>query len=471
MVAVATTRSEPGPEGRAALAHLLRALLLLAGVVAIGVFHDDLEQRGVELGMSTDQTTQIITTVAVLALVGAAVYGTLAAWRTYRWLRERRFERMLRDPERAALVPPRATHLAVRQRMPTAGTATRKGLFFAFLLLVGLAALVLLPEQEERSSDSDSGSTALHVLLLVGLLVAAIGYAGVQLRRWMRARRVERMSEDPAYGAGQAPELAAQRAATIPPLSVTFDRSSHASYAGLFPLTAERNVFGRPPWNIAYLRLFDNEARAHEFVDSAWRECGYVHFIRSATSVSADELDAADDGQAMFIDSVDWLLSAIRASPSDPLPSGRHEVTTIAGTAVKVADPYGSYPLRPFLCHGTFWKTAVDTLFGVVDVVILDLSGFLRANVGTGYELQRVIDRFPINRCVLLADPQSDRQFLEAQVRSAWSQMGAGSPNQGEAPRSVDIATTTSTRRDRRRDVAAMVQQRLDALRVAEHET
>jgi hypothetical protein len=443
----------------------------LAGVVAIGVFHDDLEQLGIELGMSTDETTQIITTVTVLALVAAAVFAAAAAWRTYRWLRERRFVRMLRDPERAALVPPRATHLAVRQRMPTAGAATRKGLLYAFLVLVVLGALVLLPGRDESSSDGDSGSTAMHVFLLVGLLVAALAYVIVQFRRWMRARRVERMADDPAFGVGQAPEVATQRAATIPPLALTFDRSSGAWYAGLSPLTRERNVFGRPPWNIAYLRLFDNEARAHEFVDSAWRECGYVHFIRSATSVSADELDAADDGEAMFIDSVDWLLSAIRAAPSDPLPSGRYELTTIAGTAVTVDDPYGSYPLRPFLCHGSFWKTAVDTLFGVVDVVILDLSGFLRANVGTAYELQRVIDRVPINRCVLLADPQSDRQFLEAQVRNAWSQMAAGSPNQGDAPRSVDIVTTSAVRRDRRRDEAAMVQQRLDALRMAEQET
>ena len=50
------------------------------------------------------------------------------------------------------------------------------------------------------------------------------------------------------------------------------------------------------------------------------------------------------------------------------------------------------------MCHDAIWKRAVDVLLARVDVVVLDLSGYHREHVGTGYELQRVVDRFPIER-------------------------------------------------------------------------
>ena len=86
------------------------------------------------------------------------------------------------------------------------------------------------------------------------------------------------------------------------------------------------------------------------------------------------------------------------------------------------------------MCHGGFWKRAVDLLLARVDVVVLDLSGYHREHAGTGYELQRVIDRFPIGRAVMLASGASDERFLRAQVLAAWSQMAAGSPNEGTDP-------------------------------------
>ncbi len=46
-----------------------------------------------------------------------------------------------------------------------------------------------------------------------------------------------------------------------------------------------RNVVGRHPLSILYLRVFENQPRARTFVRGAWREFGYVHLLRSATAV------------------------------------------------------------------------------------------------------------------------------------------------------------------------------------------
>ena len=77
-----------------------------------------------------------------------------------------------------------------------------------------------------------------------------------------------------------------------------------------------------------------------------------------------------------------------------------------------------------------------------VDLVVLDLSGFRPENAGTRYELQRVVDRFPIERVVFLVDPQSNQRFLTTQIQEAWSLMAEGSPNAVAVPKQALVAVT-----------------------------
>ena len=65
------------------------------------------------------------------------------------------------------------------------------------------------------------------------------------------------------------------------------------------------------------------------------------------------------------------------------------------------------------------------------DLVVLDLSGMMPGNAGTRYEIQRVIDRIPIERVIFLADRRSDRDYLHDEIGRAWSQMAFGLPNSG----------------------------------------
>jgi hypothetical protein len=98
--------------------------------------------------------------------------------------------------------------------------------------------------------------------------------------------------------------------------------------------------------------------------------------------------------------------------------------------------------MTALLCHGSFWKEAVDVLLEWVDLVALDLSGLRPQNEATRYELQRVLDRFPVERIVLLVDEQSNRRWLETQIQDAWSRMAPGSPNAVGHPRRVLVAIT-----------------------------
>ena len=167
-----------------------------------------------------------------------------------------------------------------------------------------------------------------------------------------------------------------------------------------------------------YFRLFENETGTARFV-RGWSTLGYVYLLRSASQVEEAELEAAERSGAvgsLFISTPVQLESAL-------VPAAAQH----------------TYPQRALLCHGNFWRTAVDLLLERMDLVMIDLTGFRLENVGTAYELQRVIDRFPIERVTLLAAPASDRKFLAAQVRAAWSRMAAGSPNAGTGARAVHV--------------------------------
>jgi hypothetical protein len=319
------------------------------------------------------------------------------------------------------------------------------------------------------------------LLLLIGAVVNG--------RRWRTSRTVERLSEDPAL-LPFLPDTAAsppmRRAAVVPPLEVTFVRPGKLPKlrVKLQRVSVDRNVIGRRPLQIAYLRLFENQPRIRTFVEGAWREFGYVYFLRSAASVTPPELRLARDSgdlSAMFVASRERLLVECRRRAGQVDPKGRARYANVGNATIRVRDRYGSYPLCPLLCHGAFWKSAVDALLERVDLVVLDLSGFRPENAGTRYELQRVVDRFQIEHVVFLADPQSNQRFLTAQIQEAWSFMAEGSPNAIGTPKQAVIAVTDyfyadssmqsnssqvntrlMARRPETRRVAAMAQNRIE---------
>ena len=457
---MALTRKEPREEGKAALVHLFRAVQ--AAVLAPVLFVVGTVFSGIETEPPSPAWWSVLTVFtagAAVAALAAAGFLVAALRRIASWLTARRHRRMLMNPAQAALVPPRPAHLQSRSAGPGRRTLSDFG---GGLLLMALASAGLLPGDD----DYLERLLAAIVVSLLGLAAFASGFANLGL--WAIARRAERLSMDRGGARETAAGESSVRAAAIPPLVTALPVLQRASGPPQ-PVTAERNVLGRAPWNIAYLRVFDNEQGLTRLLASAWRECGYVHLIRGTTSVRPHELEAVEAGTPLFINSRDWLIAELGARPMDVLPPGDVEFDTVAAEVVKAHDPYGSYPVCSLLCHDSFWKIAVDVLLERADVVVLDLSGYHWENAGTGYELQRVVDRRPVHTCVVLTDAVSDRPFLDAQIQRAWSQMAGGSPNACTDQRDLLVwqAPSHGDARSESRALAELVQQRLDAERTA----
>ena len=260
--------------------------------------------------------------------------------------------------------------------------------------------------------------------------------------RWRTANQIKRLSTDARFSAAMPDTaLPALRPSADPPpeLAVTFvpPRKVPKIRVRLQRVTADANIVGHRPLHIVYLRLFDNQPRMRTFIQGAWREFGYVHLLRSATSVTRAELRTAKssgDVSHLFVKNPAEFQTALAQLPREPTPKGRHTFKRLGPTTIKVRDPYGSYPVQGTLCHGGFWKEAVDMLLDRADLAVIDLSGYTDANEGTRYEVQRVVDRMPIERVVFLEDERSKNKFLEFELKRAWNSMLPTSPNRRPTP-------------------------------------
>ena len=419
-------------------------------------FRTRLERWAVQY-VSAVLVSRIINTAFVVLGVLALVQLVTGIYRAFRWGRARHFERMLEDPARAAEVPPLEAHVKVmRWQFVQGRPALQRALLVAALVAMVVGGKMIpdkdKPGQNWRATDWRVIVSAAAIGCL--LLVMAFMFVHRSLRAW----RAEHLSSDDDLAGSPVDAMPGARTfvARVPELKIRFGSNARVRYPAPTQVTRERNVFGRPPWSIVYLRLFENEARLRAFLQGPWRECGYVHFMRAATSVSADEIHAAKSGTALFINSREWLEAELARQPMEPLSCGHHDLRNVGDGEIRVTDAAGSYPVRALLIHGSFWQATLDLLLDRVDVVVLDLSGYQRENVGTGFELQRVVDRFPFERTALIADEHSDETFVDAQVREAWTHMAAGSPNAAHDVSVVICRTSGDTA------LASALQHRLD---------
>ncbi|MCR6487773.1 hypothetical protein M8542_33605 [Amycolatopsis sp. OK19-0408] len=431
----------------------LRTVVLSGGSGAlILLFGADLVVQlfsALRLSVKRSDTTGLVIMACVLcgsvlvpALATAVVQAVI-------WAKARRINaRVARNPELAALiVPPGAGQLATLKAVAGHGRSVQRILVRLVVVLAVAAGMVWAAVVVARASSSASGwvpGLTVFFSAVVLLLVVALVR---RYRHWQVAQHVRKWSEDPSLSAKLSsigPDADGRRAELIPDLTVVFDRP-RTLMRGAGPVSATRNVLNRGPLKIGYLRLFDNQARTRDFLRGAWREAGYVHLLRSAASVSPAELrEARRTGglDSMFVTSPRVFRERLAGRPATPLAPGAYRLAEVTDLPLKVRDPYGSYPVSAVLCHGSFWRMAVDLLLARVDLTVLDLSGYRPANSGTQFELQRVVDRIPMAKTVLLCDTKSDQPFVEAQIRHHWAQMAAGSPNAGAGRRRIKVWVT-----------------------------
>jgi len=95
------------------------------------------------------------------------------------------------------------------------------------------------------------------------------------------------------------------------------------------------------------------------------------------------------------------------------------------------SDAEGRFRVNDFFCHDDTWKFVLRRLVRDADAVLMDLRGFSPQNAGCVFEIEELINVFPIGRAVFIVDDTTDQSFLSATVKQALDKMGSTSPNRG----------------------------------------
>lgn len=109
------------------------------------------------------------------------------------------------------------------------------------------------------------------------------------------------------------------------------------------------------------------------------------------------------------------------------------------GSCDRRPDHDGLFRVNSLFCHADTWESALLCLVSQGDTVLMDLRSFGAANAGCRAELQHLVERVPLSRCVWVVDDSTDRAFLEQTLQQAWQKLPADSPNRGSLPSAAPL--------------------------------
>ncbi|MFK7770999.1 MAG: hypothetical protein AB8F94_02625 [Saprospiraceae bacterium] len=80
-------------------------------------------------------------------------------------------------------------------------------------------------------------------------------------------------------------------------------------------------------------------------------------------------------------------------------------------------------------CFDNTWKLAVNAFVKSSDAILMDLRGFSNERKGCEYEVNFIIDTFPIEGIVFLVDSNSEKELIHQLILDQWKDQRQDSPN------------------------------------------
>jgi hypothetical protein len=162
--------------------------------------------------------------------------------------------------------------------------------------------------------------------------------------------------------------------------------------------------------SLLLLRVFGHQSRTERLFDvvaARWRFTGPVAMIAGADlalrSIDVDEALAFAHGE----------IESSYVADREGLQR------RLAGLQGRV-DPDGRYRVEEFFCFDDTWRATLQALLAHSEVVLMDLRGFTADNTGCRFELEQLGRLGRLQRCVFIADRDTDRALaLQALLQGA----------------------------------------------------
>jgi len=103
----------------------------------------------------------------------------------------------------------------------------------------------------------------------------------------------------------------------------------------------------------------------------------------------------------------------------------------------------------PMFCYDNTWKLAVSEFIKHSRAILMDLRGFSEERKGCEYEIDFLLDTFPINKILFLADAKNDRSLIQKTILERWEFLRENSPNVDlKNPKARVFVSNTQDERD-----------------------
>ena len=145
-----------------------------------------------------------------------------------------------------------------------------------------------------------------------------------------------------------------------------------------------------------------------EQLATRWRYIGPIHLI-AGTDLATTNLDPAE-----LYAFLTFRFRRLYVKDEDDL-ARRLERLDCA------PDRDGRYRVNDFFCFDDTWKTTLQRLIHVSDVVLLDARGFSARNAGVAFELTRLMRAKRIGDTIIAVDESTDEPALRNALDAAWT--------------------------------------------------
>jgi len=81
----------------------------------------------------------------------------------------------------------------------------------------------------------------------------------------------------------------------------------------------------------------------------------------------------------------------------------------------------GMYSGVPTMCHSNTWRSTVAEMVSKTTVVMMDLRGFKQGRDGCKWEMNFLLDNFPVNSLLFLIDEKDDLEFIQNTLQELWT--------------------------------------------------
>lgn len=180
----------------------------------------------------------------------------------------------------------------------------------------------------------------------------------------------------------------------------------------------------KEPCGLVFLRVFALGRRSDQLlanVTKHWRHIGSVQMI------TGPDVARSTVQPHQFLDFISGKIASHFVHDEASLERSVNEWD-------RLADADQRFRINNFFCHADSWQAALSRLVQVNDVVLMDLRSFSKVNDGCIHELQHLVAKVPLRRCLLLVDESTDVSFLESILQQARWALAAESPNCDNKP-------------------------------------